>query len=88
MYNWTLFFLFFGLFVCFCLFETGSRYAAQAGLELTFVAQAGLELAPILLPQPPKCWDYRREPPHPVLVVGTAWRQRGMQYRGSSQAGT
>ena len=30
----------------------------HAGLELTFVAQAGLELAPILLPQPPKCWDY------------------------------
>ena len=48
----------------FCLFETGSRYAVQTGLELTFVAQAGLELALILLPQPPKCWDYRRAPPH------------------------
>ena len=55
--------------VCvFCLFETGSRYAAQAGLELTFVAQAGLELTPILLPQPPKYWDYRSAPPHPAYL--------------------
>ena len=54
-------------FILFCLFETGSHYAVQAGLELTFVAQAGLELTPILLPQPLKCWDYRREPPRPAL---------------------
>jgi hypothetical protein len=27
--------------------NTGSHYVAQAGLELV-----------ILLPQPPKCWDY------------------------------
>jgi hypothetical protein len=31
--------------------ETGSHYVAQAGLELT-----------ILLPQHPKCWDYRHAP--------------------------
>ena len=35
----------------------------QFRLALTFVAQAGLELTAILLPQPPKCWDYRRAPP-------------------------
>jgi hypothetical protein len=28
-----------------------------------YVTQPGLEL-PIVLPQPPECWDYRRAPPH------------------------
>jgi hypothetical protein len=42
-------------FVCFVLlFETGSLYVAQAGLELE-----------ILLPQPPKRWDERYVPIHP-----------------------
>ena len=51
-------------FYFFCLIETGFCYAVQAGPELTFVTQAGLKLSLILLPQPPKCWDYRRLPPH------------------------
>jgi hypothetical protein len=37
-------------------FETGSRYVAQAGLELL-----------IILPQSPACWDYGRIPPFEEL---------------------
>jgi hypothetical protein len=39
-------------------FQTGSHYEAQAGLKL-----------PILLPQPPKYWDYRRALLHPVVLL-------------------
>jgi hypothetical protein len=38
-------------FIYLFIFETGSLYGTQAGLELS-----------ILLPQPPKCWDNRCEP--------------------------
>ena len=55
------------VFLLFLIFETGSCCVVQAGLELTFIAQAGLELSLILLPQPLKCWDYRRELPRPAL---------------------
>jgi hypothetical protein len=44
------------------LFETGSHYVAQAGLELS-----------VLLPQPPECLDYRRAPclaAAPLSAVG------------------
>lgn len=34
------------------------------------VAQAGLTLVTILLPQPPEGWNYRREPPH-LLEIRT-----------------
>lgn len=35
------------------------------------VVQAGLGLA-TLLPQPPECWDFRREPPH-RLATSLHW---------------
>jgi hypothetical protein len=41
------------LLCVFFFFQRGSRHVAQAGLELV-----------ILLPQPPKCWNYRCVPPH------------------------
>jgi hypothetical protein len=36
----------------FVFLEAGSHYVTQTSLELM-----------ILLPQPPKCWDYRHAPP-------------------------
>jgi hypothetical protein len=39
-------------FFLFLVYETGTHYVAQTGLELL-----------ILLPQ---CWDYRYVPPHPA----------------------
>jgi hypothetical protein len=40
----------------FLFFETEYPHTAQTDFKLA-----------ILLPQPPKCWDYRLTPPHPAL---------------------
>jgi hypothetical protein len=45
----------------FFFFETVSCCVVSTVLELTVVAQAGLEHSVLLLP-PPKCWYYRRAP--------------------------
>jgi hypothetical protein len=38
--------------------KTGSPYVAQAGLQLA-----------VLLPQPPKFWDYRHVPPCLAMLL-------------------
>lgn len=40
-------------------FETGSHSLAEVSVQLIV----------ILLPQPPKCWDYRCEPLHPAFII-------------------
>lgn len=39
-------------------------------LKLT-IAQDGLELVVIFLPQLPECWNYRYELPHPLYNIHT-----------------
>lgn len=39
-----------------CLFKAESCHVEQAGLQLAYVTQIGLELATILMPQFPECW--------------------------------
>ncbi|XP_052600304.1 bcl-2 homologous antagonist/killer isoform X3 [Peromyscus californicus insignis] len=51
-------------------YELFTKIASSPGCPGTrSVAQAGLKLTEICLPLPPECWDYRRDPPPPILCV-------------------
>lgn len=45
--------------------------------ELAFLAQIGLKLTDILLPQIPKCWDYGHNPPCPFFTFHFLPKNRG-----------
>lgn len=51
------------------MIKTGSQTVTQVLLELTTVAQAGLELPVVLRLQPPESWVDRHMPPCPICDI-------------------
>lgn len=37
-------------------------------MEPHYMGRVGLELAQILWPQPPQCWDYKHVTPRPAVI--------------------
>lgn len=71
----------FGVIISFPLHKL--RISPPCLLRPHWLAQVGLELAAILLPQPPVCWNYSYEPPYLALLESfeVTW-SFGLQVRG------
>lgn len=79
------------VFMCVCMYMCVVCLVLVFEMESYFVAHASLKLTAILLPQAPKCWDYRSGSSYPastldalITVCGKGLPSESMTYYSNS----